>query len=108
MKKKLYSVRSVFRYKDLSDKKKFVYEERITIWEAESNKSAFKKSEEEAKAYAKENKCDHLDFGQSFYLYVTEMTSGTEVFSLMRESNKKKNDYLDSFFDTGNECQKFA
>jgi hypothetical protein len=104
MTKELYSVRCIFKHKDLLGK--FIYEERITVWETFSFEEAMMMAENEAKKYAGEINCVYTGLSQSFHLMTNEIKNGSEVFSLMRKSEKNTKDYLDSFFDTGNERQR--
>ncbi len=59
----------------------------------------------EARDYARDNRFEHLDFAQAFALAEDRITQGTEVFSLLRDSELKPEAYLDAFFDTGGEHQ---
>jgi hypothetical protein len=47
---------------------------------------------------------EYTGLAQAYWL-VDEPTNGTEVFALVRESALETDDYLDRFFDTGNERQ---
>jgi hypothetical protein len=83
------------------------YEERITLWRAESADQAVARAEAEAEDYAAE-----IEDGPSTYTGLAqcyrladEPGDGAEVFSLMRESELAADDYLDRFFDTGSERQ---
>jgi hypothetical protein len=66
---------------------------------------AIELSEDEAKSYEEETHSKYMGLAQGFWMY-TEPIHSKEVFSLMRESNKKKDEYLDCFFDTGFEWEK--
>ena len=81
------------------------YEERITLWHTADFEEAIELAELEAKQYA-------ADLGGSEYAGLAQVYAladapghGTEVFSLMRDSELGVNDYLDAFFDTGQERQ---
>jgi hypothetical protein len=50
-----YSTRTVIRFDGLASKAKYVYEERLTLWRAKSVNGAIRKSEAEARRYAKES-----------------------------------------------------
>jgi len=107
MKNESYSVRCFFEWAPRPDmKKKHLYEERITIWNAEGIDQAIELAEQEADAYAKNIDAEYLGLAQGFYLFDKIDSSGTEVYSLLRESNLKPEKYLDHFFDTGNEHQR--
>jgi hypothetical protein len=101
-----YSTRTVVRFVGLAAKAKYVYEERITLWRAKSVDGAIRKSEAEAKRYAKESGGTYLKFIQAYWLYDDVDSDGLEVFSLMRESDLSSNQYIDTHFDTGTEKQK--
>jgi hypothetical protein len=103
-----YSVRSVIRWAPRPEQeKKFIYEERITAWNAESLDAAIEFAETEAKAYAADKGFEALDLFQGYWLFdeVGLIPQGSEVFSLLRESDLDGESYLDSFFDTGHEKQ---
>lgn len=102
-----YTVRMVIRWARRPDQeKKFLYEERITAWNTDSLESAIDEAEKEAREYAEEGS-EVLDLFQGYWLFDTvgSIPQGTEVFSLLRESDLEPSDYLDSFFDTGTERQ---
>jgi hypothetical protein len=101
-----YSTRTVIRFDDLATKAKYVYEERITLWRARSINGAIRKSEAEARRYAKECGGTYLKFIQAYWLYDDVDSDGLEVFSLMRESDCPSKQYIDTYFDTGTEKQK--
>lgn len=80
------------------------FEERITLWRARSLDHAIELAEQEAGEYAAENGFEYLRLSQAYA--VTEggkIGSGTEVFSLLRDSDLAPGDYLNSFFSTGRE-----
>ena len=80
------------------------YEERITLWRAESADDAIRQAEEEAKTYETQIEIEYLDFAQS-YRIADAIEPGGEIFSLSRKSDLQPGDYLDRFFDTGGEYQ---
>ena len=102
-----YSVRSVIRWRPRPDQsKKFIYEERITAWNAESLDAAIELAESEAKEYAEDKNFEALDLFQGYWLFEIGLISqGAEIFSLLRESDLDGDAYLDAFFDTGSERQ---
>lgn len=100
-----YTVRMVIRWAPRSDqKKKFLYEERITIWNSESLEAAIDEAEKEVRDYADDG-AEPLDFFQGYWMpeEIDLIQQGTEVFSLLRDSDLEPLDYLDTFFDTGAE-----
>jgi len=96
-----YGVRCVFRWTRPS-----TYEERITLWEAESLDDAIAKAEAEAQVYATRLNSEYLDIAQAYWIGPAQPQAGSEVFSLMRDSTLDADDYLDSFYDTGRERQR--
>jgi len=78
------------------------YEERVTIWQAGSFDEAVLLAEAEAKEYAADVESEFLGFAQA-YVMADPPTHGTEVFSLLRDSDLDPDEYLDTFFDTGDE-----
>lgn len=102
-----FSVRCIFHHPNLAKEKgKFLYEERILLWETENIDKAIELAESEAKKYADKSDCIYMGLAQAFSIYITKPESGSEVFSLMRDNNSTPDDYLDSYFDTGNKRQK--
>ena len=99
-----YGVRCVFRW-SWTDRGSRPYEERITLWRAASPAQAIELASREARDYARDNRFEHLDFAQAFALAEDRITQGTEIFSLLRDSELKPDAYLDTFFDTGGEHQ---
>ena len=91
-----FAVRHVVRNED-------AYEERITVWEAESADKAIARAEAEAADYAWEG-TEPLALYQSFELDRAPR-DGAEVFSLIRRSDLSPDEYLGSFFATGSELE---
>ncbi|MGB9373834.1 MAG: hypothetical protein WCA82_06720 [Jiangellales bacterium] len=78
------------------------YEERVTIWQAGTFDEAVLLAEAEATEYAADVGANFLGFAQA-YVMPEEPSSGAEVFSLLRDSDLDPDEYLDAFFDTGDE-----
>jgi hypothetical protein len=102
-----YSVRTITRWSPRHNQKlKYLYEERITAWNANSLDEAIDLAEKEVSEYAKnENKA--LDLFQVYWLFdeIGLIPQGTELFSLLRESDLNDKEYIDTYFDTGFEHQ---
>jgi hypothetical protein len=98
-----FGVRCVFRWSRPS-----TYEERITLWEADSLDDAIAQAESEARAYAERLNSEFLDIAQAYWIGADRPQAGSEVFSLMRDSTLESDDYLDAFYDTGRERQRTA
>ena len=48
---------------------------------------------------------EYLGFAQSYELIDPIKANGIEIFSLLRESDLNPQEYIDAFFDTGNQRQ---
>jgi hypothetical protein len=102
------AVRCVFRTVVDNDR---VYEERITIWRAEDIDAALDLAEADARDYAQTLSVspgwptEYTGLAQA-YLMTEGPKHGGEVFSLMRTSTLDSREYLDRFFDDGNERQR--
>jgi hypothetical protein len=101
-----FSTRAVILCDDCPRKKKYAYEERITIWKAKSEGAAIRKAEAEAKRYTQDSGGRYLGFIQSYWLFEEVSLDGVEVFSLIRESDLPPKKYIDAHFDTGSEKQR--
>lgn len=102
-----YAVRCVFAVGWPPEAVGNTYEERITLWHAESIDEAIERAETEAGEYAEaieESPHRYLGLAQAFHLSDVP-ADGAEVFSLMRQSNLEPDDYLTRYFDTGSERQ---
>ncbi len=101
-----YSVRCMFKHRRKKDMNKhFLYEERITLWKADSADDAIMRAEKEAAVYAEENDCTFIGLSQLYHLFCEKIETGSEVFSLMREHDDSPSKYIDRYFDTGFEKQ---
>src|SRR5437868_7614459 len=96
-----YAVRCLFHWREPHDS----YEERITIWRANSLEEAIELAEQEAAEYGEAGPCDYLNLAQACHLGEEAIQSGAEIFSLLRDSDLAPKDYLNTFFDTGTEHQ---
>lgn len=102
-----YTVRTVIRLAPRPDQtRKFLYEERITAWNAESLDAAIAEAEKEAIKYADDG-AEALVLYQGYWLFdeIGSIPQGSEVFSLLRQSDLEPSKYLDAFFDSGEEQQ---
>lgn len=101
-----YAVRSVVRWPDGGHDSPR-YEERITIFRADSFEAAVRLAEEESVEYARDVvQGEALGMYQAFSIK-EEFEDGLELFSLIRDSDLAPEEYLDHFFDTGLERQGF-
>ncbi len=101
--KSWYAVRCVFQWDDWEGAP---YEERLTLWQADSGERAIARAEDEARTYAGENGHRYLGLAQCYRLATAgRPEDGDEVFSLLRDSPLDEEAYLDRYFDTGHEHQ---
>lgn len=104
---KSFSVRCIFRWNSRAAQKlRHLYEERITLWHADSLEQAIEFAEIEAAEYS-DDSCEFLGFCQAYALIEPIQAAGVEVFSLLRESDLEPVEYLNSFFDSSFEHQGF-
>jgi hypothetical protein len=96
-----YSVRCVFFIPP------DMYEERITVWRADSFEEAIARAETDAVEYATKIEGTYVGLAQGYYL-AEPFDDGAEVFSMIRDSSLTPTDYLDAYFDTGREHQRHA
>ena len=83
-----------------------LYEERITVWVAESIDDALDLASTEAHKYCENDEfVEFTGLSQAFWMFEPIESHGAEVFSLMRESNLEQEAYLNHFFSTGDERQ---
>jgi hypothetical protein len=102
---KWWSVRLIFRVLGAED---YAYEERVTLWHAETMSDAIETAEAEGREYSvagDEQLFEYTGLAQAFHTYIPDRgpRSGDEVFSLIRDSHLEPDDYTNRFFDTGDE-----
>jgi hypothetical protein len=100
-----FAVRCVFATGWPPEARGETYEERITLWQADSAEEAISRAEAEAEGYAAvilDSPDTYLGLAQSYHLF-DGPGDGAEVFSLMRRSQLGADDYLLTFFATGTE-----
>jgi hypothetical protein len=100
-----YSARCIFRHTAYSPERgREVYEERIVLFRAESADDAIRRAEEDAMRYEQEtNGVEYLGYCMTYHLFECSVGDGSEVFSLIRESDLDSGEYISRFFDTGTE-----
>ncbi len=101
-----YAVKCLFKHDNMkvNAEDATVYEERIVLIKEYDFDKAIEKAEIEAREYANNIAgCEYVGFANGFHLFDKKVTNGTEIYSLMRESKLSVDDYLDSFYDDGNE-----
>lgn len=100
-----YSAKTVYRHQLAQDEKtKTVFEERVVLFHAANFEDAIAKAETEANRYcsAVENVV-YLGFVNVYYLPEDTVEDGTEIYSLMRDSDLSDAEYLTRFHDDGHE-----
>ena len=96
-----FCVRCIFHWIDAG-----CFEERLTIWRAESIDNAIVSAEKEAVEYEigdGDSRIVYVGVAQAYALPDDELDSGVEVFSLLRDSRMDSAEYVNYFFTTGNE-----
>lgn len=96
-----YSARCVFRHRASASSS---YEERVILLHANSFDEALRQAEAEARAYAASLEgVEYLEYLDLYRLFENSVGDGTEVFSLIRDSEMEPAEYISRFFDTGSE-----
>jgi hypothetical protein len=83
------------------------FEERITVWSATDIETGIALAAAEVAEYCRVLDLQDTGLYQGFLIAddVGELISGAELFSLIRGSDLEPDEYLDRFFDTGDEIQ---
>ncbi len=100
-----YSAKTVYRHRLVQEGvTKKVFEERVVLFHAANFEDAIAKAEIEAKRYcsAVENVVS-LDFASVYYFPEETVGNGSEIYSLMRDSNLSDMEYLSRFHEDGHE-----
>jgi len=79
------------------------FEERVTLWRARDEAAAVVAAREDAELYAGMMSARVLDVAQAYPVIDDDLGVGSEVFSLMRESDLDAEAYVARFFVTGGE-----
>lgn len=98
-----YGVRMLYQ---LTGTSKQAYEERVMIVRADDGADAVQLAEQLSKSYESDT-TKYLGDAMAFHIFDENgpcLGPGTEVFSLIRESELEPNAYVGRFHDTGNEC----
>ncbi len=98
-----FGVRSVYCSRCVDPEHAFSYEERVLVFLADSFESAIKLAEHESQQYVGTSESIALDYFNAFEIIDDQIQNGTEVYSLIRDSNLASEEYIDSYFDTGDE-----
>lgn len=106
---KYYTAKSIYRHLDIGNggEPTPLYEERMVIVESDSFDNALREAEAEALLYAEQfENVSFAGYIDLFELNHKNMEPGSEFYSLIRRSNLETNEYIDKFYDTGNECER--
>jgi hypothetical protein len=100
-----YAAKTIYRHHCIEDgTPKMLFEERIVLLQASNFDDAIAQAETEAAEYCSTHRDTvYLDFVDVFHLFGETIGHGTEIYSLMRESDCSDKDYLDRFYDDGKE-----
>jgi hypothetical protein len=86
-----------------------LFEERVILLQAVDFDDAIAKGEAEAHEYCRNlDGVTYIGYVIVYRLFESVVGHGTEVFSLMRESELSNSDYLDHFYDDGKERTQMA
>lgn len=101
-----YGVKCLFSHTQIINKEeKMFYEERVLLIRANNFEEAIEKAEQEAVLYAYLlDEVEYLEYSNAFNIFEAEINDGSEIYSIIRESNLDRDEYLDKFYDTGDEC----
>jgi hypothetical protein len=80
----------------------WLYEERVTLWQAATERAAVRMAEAEAARYGADMDVSYLGFAQA-YRMEGDPRSGTEVLAMLRASELGPDDYIARFLATGAE-----
>ncbi|MBR9801482.1 hypothetical protein GYB59_07190 [bacterium] len=95
-----YAVRSVWRHDPpTGTSSQYTYEERIVFYLAKDFDEAISKAVRDASAY--DGEC--LGYHMAYEMDDGPIEGGSELFSLMRDSDLPSAEYIDRFYDTGAE-----
>lgn len=101
--KNWYAIRCLLSHPErIRDTEKNLFEERVTLWNTDSEREAYELAEEEAQQYAKEDYKNMIFIKavDSFHLFDEELYSGVEVWRVMKCSNLDAETYINTFMDT--------
>jgi len=105
-----YAAKTVSKHYCIEDgTPKTLFEERVVLLQATNFDDAIAKGETEAQEYCRAlSDVVYTKYIDVYRLCADTVGHGTEVFSLMRESDLSDKDYLDRFYDDGKERTQIA
>ncbi len=95
-----FSARTVYEHDKTGDG---LFEERIVVLRAEGFEEALERAGVEAAGYADAVGCVYTGYVSVYEIVEEALGDGTEVFSLMRDSDLSAEAYIDRFYTTGDE-----
>jgi hypothetical protein len=95
-----FSARTVYEHDKTGDG---LFEERIVVVRADGFEDALERAGVEATGYAEAVGCVYTGYVSVFEIVEETVGDGTEVFSLMRDSDLNAEEYIDRFYTTGDE-----
>lgn len=95
-----YGVRCVFRSEAEAGAQ---YEERVTLWRAQSFGAAHKIARQDARRFAGASGAEFLEYSEAYFIDREIFELDAEVFSWQRESDLAPADYISTFYSTGKE-----
>ena len=100
-----YAAKTVCKHQSVEDGiPKTLFEERVVLLQAADFNDAVAKGELEAQEYCRSiENVTYIRYINVYRLCADVVGHGTEIFSLMRESELSDSDYLDHFHDDGKE-----
>lgn len=100
-----FSAKTIYKHHRVEDgTAKIVFEERVVLFQATSFDDAIAQAEIEAREYCGgSSETVYLEFIDVYHLFDASVGHRAEVYSLMRESALPDTEYLDTFYDTGQE-----
>jgi hypothetical protein len=107
---KWYAAKTIYKSHIVEDgTAKTVFEERVVLFRATDLDDTIAQAESEAAEYCRVTSgMEYLGFVDAYYIGVETIGHGTEVYSLMRDSNLSNKDYLDHFYDDGKERRQIS
>jgi len=96
-----YGVRTVYEVPFESDTAAHVYEERVVVFRAPDFDAAIALAESEAASFCEVTGSRYLGYLDCFHIADDAIGHGTEVYSLMRDSDLEDASYVKRFFGTG-------
>jgi hypothetical protein len=102
-----YAAKSIFLHAETKRGHKQMYEERVVLLRARSFDEAISRAEKEAEEYCNDlDGCKYVGHVDVFHLPEREIADGAELFSSMRRSDLKPEEYLNQFYpDEPADCE---